>query len=81
MRKPPAALARSAYEPVMLGVFGFGPGFTLLIGLPPLTPSAIARTMSTSTMSLLPNNPHAYTVAGALLGSSSLRSLSSALTS
>jgi hypothetical protein len=33
---------------------GFGPGFTELMGLPPLTPSAIARRMSTSTTSLLP---------------------------
>lgn len=36
------------------GVLGFGPGFTLLMGLPPLTPSAIARKMSISTISLLP---------------------------
>jgi hypothetical protein len=46
--------ARASYEPLVLGVFGFGPGFTLLMGLPPLTPSAIARRMSTSTISLLP---------------------------
>ena len=30
------AQRHSAYEPIVLGVFGFGPGFTLLIGLPPL---------------------------------------------
>ena len=47
-------LAYPAYDPAVLGVFGFGPGLTLLMGLPPLTPSAIRRRMSISTSNFDP---------------------------
>jgi hypothetical protein len=40
-----------AYDADELEVFGFGPGLTVLIGLAPPTPSAMAFRMSTSTCS------------------------------
>jgi hypothetical protein len=43
-----------AYDADGLEVLGFGPGFTLLIGLAPPTPSAMAFRMSTSTTSFEP---------------------------
>jgi hypothetical protein len=49
-------LSRCAYE-AGLECLGFGPGLTVLTGLPPPTPSAIAFKMSTSTTILLPTCP------------------------
>lgn len=42
------------YEAAGLESMGFGPGLTVLIGLPPPTPSAMAFKMSTSTTILVP---------------------------
>jgi hypothetical protein len=43
-----------AYDVDGLEVFGLGPGLTVLMGLPPLTPSAMAFRMSTSTTNFEP---------------------------
>ena len=53
------ALAVPSHDQVLSGrlrrwVLGFGPGFTLLMGLAPPTPSAIAFRMSTSTTNFEP---------------------------
>ena len=49
-----AFLGSSPYEAAGLESLGLGPGLTVLMGLPPPMPSAMAFKMSTSTTILVP---------------------------
>lgn len=51
-----------AYDADGPEVFGLGPGLTVLMGLPPPTPSAMAFRMSTSTTILVPTTRTLHSV-------------------
>jgi hypothetical protein len=54
VRNTRPGVSRFAYDDDGLEVLGLGPGLTVLMGLPPPTPSAMAFKMSTSTTILVP---------------------------
>jgi hypothetical protein len=56
-----------AYDADGLEVLGLGPGLTVLMGLPPPTPSAMAFKMFDLDHDLGADHPHAHSVHDALL--------------